>query len=251
MSIMNFSNIDKISQAKFILLLIIFLLGLYCYSCDIISKNVEPFTVSEDCPNILIQKGSQLFLKNTSKAEVPGVNPIKFNNLEEYVEFMKWQQAKGIKCPILFLQHTYNTQGSSDYRVRPGPLNLEGGLSEENNASIAISGREITERASIEMSLDTQSLDRMSFQPHNLEKSLLYDSTRDDKPFNMNQYPGYDMDNQYIGLEVPLDKRYRINKAEEKSPNAMDTNWGGVKYARDIVASGVYDENTRKKDMNY
>jgi hypothetical protein len=31
----------------------------------------------------------------------------------------------------------------------------------------------------------------------------------------------------------------------------MDTNWGGVKYARTIVASGVYDENTRKKDMNY
>ena len=49
-----------------------------------------------------------------------------------------------------------------------------------------------------------------------VEKSLLYDSTRDDKPFNMNQYPGYDMDNQYIGLEVPLDKRYRINKSEEK-----------------------------------
>ena len=117
-------------------------------------------------------------------------------------------------------------------------------LSEENNASTSISGREITERASIEMALDTQNLDRISFQPHVVEESLLYDSTRDDKPFNTNQYPGFDMDNQYIGLEVPLDKRYRINKSKEKSPNAMDTNWGGVKYARDIVASGVYDENT-------
>ena len=34
----------------------------------------------------------------------------------------------------------------------------------------------------------------------------------------------------------------------EPSPNAMDTNWGGVKYSRKVVASGIYDENTRKKD---
>ena len=37
------------------------------------------------CPNILIQKGTELYLHNSRLANVPGVNPLKFNNLEEYV----------------------------------------------------------------------------------------------------------------------------------------------------------------------
>ena len=229
----------------FFLLLLVFLLGLYTYSCDFISNIQEPFSVKEDCPDILIQKGSTLYLKNTKKAEVPGVNPIKFNNLEEYVEYMKWQQSRGIKCPILYLQHSYNAQGSNEYRIRPGPLNLQGGLEENNDMEINISGRDITERAVIEEALDHQQLDRLTYQPHNVEKSLLYDSHRDDKPFNVNQYPGIDPHNQYIGLEVPLDDVYRRHKTKEKSPNAMDTNWGGVKYSRKVVASGIFDENTR------
>tara|TARA_B100001093_G_C26843517_1_gene1021674 strand:+ start:1588 stop:2316 length:729 start_codon:yes stop_codon:yes gene_type:complete len=231
---------------KITLLVLVFLLGVYTYSCNFITKIDEPFTVREDCPNVLIQKGGTLYLKNTKKAEVPGVNPVKFDNLEEYVEYMKWQQAKGIKCPILYLQHTYNTQGTSEYRVRPGPLTLEGGLEQENDMNINISGREITERASIENAMDNMLLDRLSVQPHNVEESLMYDSHRDDKPFNTNQYPGIDLENQYIGLEVPLDQVYRHHKTKEKSPNAMDTNWGGIKYSRKVVASGIFDENTRK-----
>jgi hypothetical protein len=36
-----------------------------------------------NCPNILIQQGSQLYLYNSKKHTVPGVNPVIFNNLEE------------------------------------------------------------------------------------------------------------------------------------------------------------------------
>ena len=234
------------TYTKIIFLFLIFLLGLYSYSCNFISSIDEPFTVREDCPNVLIQKGSELYLKNTKKADIPGVNPIKFNNLEEYKEYMKWLQAKGINCPILYLQHMYNAEGENEYRIRPGPLHLEGGLEKENNMAINISGRDITERASIEKALDNMQLDRINVDPTLVETSLLYDSHRDDKPFNINQYPGVDPHNQYIGLEVPLDDVYRRHKTKEKSPNAMDTNWGGVKYSREVVASGIFDENTRK-----
>ena len=60
-------------------------------------------------------------LLNTKLARVPGVNPLTFQNLEEYTEFVKWQRSNGINCPVLFLQHTYNVQGNSEYKVFENP----------------------------------------------------------------------------------------------------------------------------------
>ena len=68
---------------------------------------------------------------NNKLAKVPGVNPIKFNNLEEYTEFVKWQRNQGIRCPVLFLQHSYDAQGESTYTARPSPFDLAGGLPQE------------------------------------------------------------------------------------------------------------------------
>ena len=65
---------------------------------------------------------------NSKLADVPGVNPITFSNLDEYVQFTDWQRANGIRCPILFLQHSYDIQGNSVYKARPSPENLNGGL---------------------------------------------------------------------------------------------------------------------------
>jgi len=69
------------------------------------------------CPNVLIQKGSEFYLYNSKRAKVPGVNPIKFNTLEDYTEFIKWQRSQGIRCPVLYLQQTYDTQASVKYKV--------------------------------------------------------------------------------------------------------------------------------------
>ena len=93
---------------------------------------LEGFIESSDkgfkCPNVLIQKGVKYYLYNSKLAEVPGVNPIQFEHLEDYVEFMDWQRSQGIRCPILYLQHSYNAQGDAVYKVRPDPLDLQGGL---------------------------------------------------------------------------------------------------------------------------
>jgi hypothetical protein len=115
---------------------IIFLLGLYFISK---SNCVETFTdvkdtsykkskMTSNCPDVLIQKGTALFLYNSKRGNVPGVNPIRFENLEEYVEFVDWQRSQGILCPVLFLQHAYNAQGEPVYKARPSPTNLQGGL---------------------------------------------------------------------------------------------------------------------------
>jgi hypothetical protein len=118
---------------KLLVISIIFLLGFYfIYK----SNDVETFTnsadsfttkISEKCPDVLIQKGAAFFLYNSKRANVPGVNPIKFDSLDEYVEFTEWQRSQGILCPILYLQHAYDAQGEPVYKARPSPTNLQGG----------------------------------------------------------------------------------------------------------------------------
>ena len=77
---------------------------------------------------MLIKKDDAYYLYNSAKAEVPGVNPIRFNNLEEYNEFMQWLRGAGIRCPVLYLQQTYDTQGERTYRVLPDANEQHAGL---------------------------------------------------------------------------------------------------------------------------
>jgi hypothetical protein len=93
-----------------------------------INEKVGGTPSRSQCPNLLIQKGTTLYLHNTTLAPVPGVNPIRFDNLEEYIEFIDWLRGQDIKCPILFLQHSVNAQGDSVYNIRPSPTDLRGGL---------------------------------------------------------------------------------------------------------------------------
>jgi len=76
---------------------------------------------NDNCPNLLIKKGDKFYLQNTKKVVVPGVNPIAFNSLDEYEEFIKWQRSHNIKCPILFVEYAYNTQNHPVYFIQPNP----------------------------------------------------------------------------------------------------------------------------------
>jgi hypothetical protein len=158
---------------KITFILLLFSLGLYF----VINKPlVEGYTEPDNsrCPNVLIQRGTTLYLSNSKLADVPGVNPLKFNNLNEYVQFMKWQRGQGIRCPVLYLQEVYNTQGERIYKARPSPENMQGGLRDS--------------------------------RPQ--EDTKLLDAGRDDPPYNRNSFPAHDPQGQYIGLETPLDNMY-------------------------------------------
>jgi hypothetical protein len=198
------------TNIKVVISLIIFLLGLYY-----ITKygSVEGFddknSLTYRCPTMLIQKGSAFFLYNSKLAEVPGVNPLKFNNLEEYVEFSEWQRSQGMLCPILYVQEVYDTQGKRVFKARPSPTDLQGGLPD---------------------------------YPLQSDPDKLLDASHDDHPYNTNNYPGFDQQNQYIGLDTPLDKMYNENKGGV-SPNPMDDNWGGAKYTQQLIDQGYYKEN--------
>jgi hypothetical protein len=113
-----------------ILTILLFLFGLYFY-CKYNDSHFKEGLENKDkisCPNLLIQKNSKFYLYDTRLIKVPGVNPIQFNNLEEYTEFIDWQRSQGINCPVLYLQRSYDIQGKSCYKLRPSAHEPQGGL---------------------------------------------------------------------------------------------------------------------------
>ena len=87
------TRIMRMSKTE-ITLLILFGLGLvYCLNYRHVDV-IEGMSMNRDCPNMLIRKGKELHLVYSNKPEVPGVNPVKFENLEEYVEFVEFQKKK-------------------------------------------------------------------------------------------------------------------------------------------------------------
>lgn len=134
------------------------------------------------CPNMLIQKGTSLFLYNTKLSPVPGVNPIRFENLEDYVEFMEWMRGQGIKCPILYLQHSLNAQGESIYSIRPGPTNLQGGLSPNIATAPPLFGGSAGRGSNDDAST--------MFSPEQIsEITRIIDQSGDNDPYNASTYP--------------------------------------------------------------
>lgn len=116
---------------KLIIIVFIFLLGMYFCATFTHKDFIETFVnenKKRECPDLLIQKGTEIFLFNSNVEYVPGINPTKFNNLEEYAEYVEWQRSQGLTCPVLFLQHSYDAQNKSKYDLRPSPFNLQGGL---------------------------------------------------------------------------------------------------------------------------
>ncbi len=205
---------------KMFLIILVFLFGLYIVS-NYTSSMVEGFGVNGgyECPDIILKKGNKIFLKKSNKAIIPGVNPIVFDTLEDYVEFTEWQRSQNINCPVLYLEETSNAQGEMVYKMRPDMFNPHGGLN--------------------------------SFFPEDIqtttapkyEETLLIDAARNDPPYNKNSYPGFDPDNQYIGLEVPIDKLFHEQEKNVKSDNPMDKNWGGVEYTQQAIESGKYKDD--------
>lgn len=218
----NINKVFKIVDKNVIVVYVALVFMAGCYVCLKYNKDniKEGFVHSKErsCPNILLQEGPFIYLYNSKRAQIPGINPIRFNNLEEYKEFLQWQRSQGIRCPVLNLQQIEDAQGNLSYKVRPSVFNQQGGL--------------------------PPSLANATMKPKQKETKLS-DASRDNPKFNQNDYAGIDTHNQYVGLETPLDKMFNEKEEDLNSDNAMDTNWGGVKYTKKQIKKGVYKDRTR------
>ena len=219
------------------LLIIVFLIGMYFYAKNG-DTGIDGFTNNQStgprCPNLLIQKGSRFYLYNSKLAQVPGVNPVEFDNLEDYTEFLDWQRSQNIRCPVLFLQETYDAQGNRVYKSRPSVSEPQAGLPPSAAAPIGIASQ-------VTPMMET-GLEPVGEEAYP-NPTLLVDATRNDPPYNQGSYPSHDQTSYYIGTTTPLDE---MDMAEEKakvSPDPMNPNWGGAEYTQDLVDKGYYKEN--------
>jgi len=215
------------------LFILVFLIGLFFYAKTTDPKYAEGLTNNtideRRCPNLLIQKGARFYLYNSRLAKVPGVNPVEFDNLEDYTEFLDWQKSQGIRCPVLYLQETYDAQGNRVYKSRPSVSEPQAGLppSIASSAGIPIP----------ESSLGYPD------KPAYPNPTLLVDATRNDPPYNKNSYPAHDQTDYYVGTTTPLDAMDIKQEQAKVSPNAMDPNWGGAAYTQALVDKGYYKGN--------
>ena len=155
---------------------LIFIIGFIFFLISEKKNLFEPF-INNNCPNILIKKNNSIYLYNSNLAQIPGRNPIIFKNLNEYTEYMKWERNQGIRCPILFLEKNYDTQGNVIYKQNYlKNINIDNNNNNNSNNN------------------NNKGMD-----------SLLVDANRNNPPYNKNLYPGYDKQNQYVGLKTPLD----------------------------------------------
>jgi len=206
---------EKIRLFIILFLIIVFIIGFYATMyCNIeankqeVVSNVESMdSIPKSCPDLLMKKGKGLVLYNTKEPVTEGKNPILFQSLDEYIEFIQNQKKKGIECPILYLQQETTTQGEDVYRIRPSPFDLQGGLSSTNT------------------SMDTVKV---------------ADANRLNPPYNKNNYPGFDPQGNYVGVYTNLDAVHDSTQNDIRSDNPMDSNLGGVTHSREMVKSGKY-----------
>lgn len=218
---------------KILFFIAIFLGGLYFYSIyNNTQEGLTNINGEQRCPNLLIQKGAKFYLYNSNIAEVPGVNPIEFNNLEDYVEFLEWQRAAGIICPVLYLQNTYDAQGNRVYKIRPSVTELQGGLPpsayptefpQSNKNPVYLGNIEMNEFPY--QSPDLCNNNNTNINPVVNQNTNLNHVVSANEITKTNLNPNANTDNLLY------------------SPNAMDDNWGGVEYTEQLVDSGYYRGN--------
>lgn len=252
---------------RLFIVIIAIVLGIYFCIADPVNnpegfenEKTETVKLSTDdkCPNLLVQEDGVITLTNTKEKIVPGVNPMRFNNLEEYVEFIEWQRSNGIKCPVLFLQKTENTQGKVSYTARPDIADPQGGLSIANMSLNEL--RQMCE-SDTSMSSGLSGLSNLNDATYftngcgsvtgeialksGPNTTGIVDATRNDVPYNTNLMPSYDPSSFYQGTITPMDEMLTRQKNLPESPSAMDTNWGGKDYTRSLIKKGLFDGNKR------
>lgn len=205
------------------LVLLLFVMGAaLCLNPNLTKENMENMLSNEvplervqvegdACPNLLIRSGNKLYLHNTNQQQ-SDTNPLIFENLDKYLEYVKAQREQNIRCPVLFLQEENNAQGQNVYRARPSPTSMEGG--------------------------------------GQVEAVRIVDASRENPPYNQNQYAGFDPMGFNVGKYTELDQIHNSTANAAVSDNPMDENWGGTLFSNKAVDSGKYaDREVGKPTM--
>ena len=235
---------------KVILLVILFMLGMYVYTRretwepSLSTTYYNPYNLMEgldngpsssNCPNLLIQNGQTIYLYNNSKPINPGENPIEFSSLEQYVTYIGKQRMLGNNCPVLYLQKTINAQGEDVYKVRSTPEDPMGGVPPPPSPPPASSSPQPQLMSSPSSNPDvymdslTQSVaDNLSVnQIQNINRLELTKSVLSKAP-------------TCCPTQMDAIRPLEVNG---KTADPMTDNWGGAAFSQNLINQGYYAGN--------
>jgi hypothetical protein len=229
---------------KIILLTILFLISIFVYSRQetwrpsISTTFYSPQTIegveniSEECPNLLLQKGAKYYLYNRNRPEAEGINPIEFSSLDQYVTYIGEQRRNGLNCPILYVQQTLGAQGDTIYRVRATPQDPQGGMPpptpSQSPSPIQSSAQSpYDQKMYMDNLAQTLSNNLSISQAKNVDKLELTKSV-------LTQNPG--------GCPTSID-HIKPLEVKGKTADPMTDNWGGPQFSQQLIDQGYYAGN--------
>ena len=218
----------KLISVKIFAMILMFIIGLVFSLTYTHNDLVEGFSFDDKCPNLLIKKGKILHLVNTKKAMVPGVNPITFDSLEDYAQFVKYQQYMNIKCPILFYQETYDAQNNKGFRLMNDPLDPKPGLPSQISKEYNVTNTNIP----------TIDKNKPEYIEEVGDTKPPVDASREKPPYNVKNHNGMDKQDQSIGVKTLLDKMDMVT-------NPMSRYWKGEAATAQAIKRGDFVGRTR------
>ena len=144
-----------------------------------------------ECPTRLVKHQGKFYMKTPNQT-------FEFNDLQEYIYFVKASRRKGVRCPILYAETLEDSQGNTSIRKIDDPDTTTTGLMQQSADSVVKTESGLSSDCSRKNKLRELA-----------EKSDAYDGETSIKP--------YDPENQEQGLP---DRR--LSKL-----NAMNPDWIG------------------------
>lgn len=210
---------------SFLLLILIYILGGYFYATSPLYTyaSYEGFQNPDNCPNMLVQNGSRFYLYNTRKHEVPGINPIVFESLEQYVDYTAYLKSTGQNCPVLYLQNINNTQGENVYKEKEDPQNPQ----KEVAASTPEPQTPYDQKMYMDNLAQTISQNLSVGEIKNINKLSLTKSVLSKEPAGCSRMPDDIKPMELQGM----------------SADPMTPNWGGPEFTQSLIDQGYYAGN--------
>jgi hypothetical protein len=206
---------------KIIIITIIFLFGLHYYTYFYKNRKIEGYE-NKKKKNMLIEHDGKIYYLNNNIKIEKDKNPLVFENLEEYKEFIELENSTGKKTPVLYLEYTTNTQNDELIQVKSSIFENNGGAQFEYK-------------------------DDKYYNKHRMLDAS-QEISNNKIVFNDNMYSGFDKENQNIGRDTPLDRMFHSNS--KVSANPYDTNWGGKKHTQKRIDKGEFKDREVYKYKN-
>jgi len=222
-----------------IVILVIILFGIFIYAS---TKYSEGLLGNDKCPDMLIQKGTKYLLYNTYNPE-SSTNPLVFDNLAQYAEYIEVENEKGNKCPILFVQQVLGAQGETTYKIKNDPENPQD-IDCKNTINIPIP-------------IPTQSVyDSQKQQPNAYKppynRQLYMDNLANSIVQNLTMNEVTNVDKLELTKSILLDVQPPCTKTPDDikpfeinglTADPMQTNWGGPEFSTKLINNGYYAGN--------